>query len=62
MYELKVVVSKVMGACTAEPPMAAGDYVMVRNGDIRIPEGGYICAWALNSLLPVITPKEREIS
>ena len=62
MYELKVVVSKVMGVCTAEPPMAPGDYVTVRNGGIRIPEGGYICAWALNSLLPVITPKEREIA
>ena len=61
MYELKVTVSKVMGTCTADPPMTLGDYFTVRDGDIRIPEGGYICLWALQNLLPVITPKERDI-
>jgi uncharacterized repeat protein (TIGR04076 family) len=61
MYELKVTVTKVMGACTADPPMRPGDYFMVRNGDIRIPGGGFICMWALQSILPLITPKEREI-
>ena len=38
-------------------------YVPCQNkphGDIRIPEGGYVCLWALQSLLPVITPMERE--
>jgi len=62
MYELKVSVTKVMGACTADPPMKPGDYFMVRDGEIRIPEGGYICMWALQSILPLITPKEREIA
>jgi uncharacterized repeat protein (TIGR04076 family) len=62
MYELKVAVTKVMGACTADPPMKPGDHFMVRDGDIRIPEGGYICMWALQSILPLITPKEREIA
>jgi uncharacterized repeat protein (TIGR04076 family) len=61
MYELKVTVTKVLGECTADPPMKPGDYFTVRDGDIRIPEGGYICLWALQNLLPVITPKEREI-
>ena len=41
--------------------MKPGDYFTVRDGDIRIPEGGYICLYALQSVLPVITPKEREI-
>ncbi len=62
MYELKVSVGKVLGPCTADPPMKRGDHFIVRDGDITIPEGGYICLWALQSLLPVITPKEREIS
>jgi len=62
MYELKVSVTKVLGECTANPPMKPGDYFTVRDGDIRIPEGGYICLWALQNLLPVITPKEREIA
>lgn len=61
MYELKITVTKVLGACTAHPPMKPGDYLTVRDGDIRLPEGGYICLWALQSLLPVITPEEREI-
>jgi uncharacterized repeat protein (TIGR04076 family) len=62
MYELKITVTKVLGACTADPPMKPGDCFTVCNGDIRVPEGGYICLWALQSLLPVITPKEREIA
>jgi uncharacterized repeat protein (TIGR04076 family) len=61
MYELKVAVGKVLGTCTAQPPMKRGDHFVVRDGDITIPEGGYICLWALQSLLPLITPKEREI-
>lgn len=61
MYELAIGVTKVLGMCTADPPMKPGDYFTVRDGDIRVPEGGYICLWALQSLLPVITPKEREI-
>jgi len=61
MYELKVTVKKVMGECTADPPMKPGDYFTVSDGDIRIPEGGYICLWALQSLIPLLTPKEREI-
>lgn len=61
MYELKVAVGKVLGTCTAQPPMKRGDHFVVRDGDITIPEGGYICLWALQSMLPLITPKEREI-
>lgn len=61
MYELKVAVTKVLGECTADPPMKPGDYFTVQDGDIRIPAGGYVCMWALQSLLPVITPKKREI-
>ncbi len=62
MYELKVKVSKVLGACTANPPMKPGDFFTVSDGDLQIPDGGFICLWALQSLLPLITPKEREIS
>jgi len=61
MYELKVSVTKVLGECTANPPMKPGNYFTVCDGDIRIPEGGHICLYALQNLLPVITPKEREI-
>ena len=62
MYELRITVKKVMGACTASPPMKAGDFFIVNSGDIEIPDGGHICLWALQSLMPIITPKEREIA
>lgn len=61
MYELKISVNEVLGVCTAEPPMTRGQYFTVSDGDIRIPQGSYVCAWALHNLLPVITPREREI-
>ncbi len=61
MYELKISVAKVLGECTADPPMIPGQYLSVLDGDIRIPQGSYFCVWALQNLLPVITPKEREI-
>jgi uncharacterized repeat protein (TIGR04076 family) len=62
MYELKVSVKKVMGECTSCPPVKAGDYFTVSDGDIQVPAGGFICLWALQSLIPVLTPKEREIA
>jgi uncharacterized repeat protein (TIGR04076 family) len=62
MYELKVSVKKVMGECTADPPVKPGDYFTVSDGAIQLPEGGFICLWALQSLIPVLTPKEREIA
>jgi uncharacterized repeat protein (TIGR04076 family) len=42
--------------------MQPGDYFTVHDGDIRIPEGGYICLYAVQSMLPILTPKEREIA
>jgi uncharacterized repeat protein (TIGR04076 family) len=62
MYELKVSVTKVLGTCTASPPMAPGDYFTVSDGGINIPEGGYVCLYALQSLMPLLPPKEREIA
>ena len=62
MYELKITVQKVMGTCTGNPPMMPGGYFTVNDGDIQMPEGGYICMWALQSLMPLITAKEREIA
>jgi uncharacterized repeat protein (TIGR04076 family) len=62
MYSLKISATKVMGTCTADVPLVPGDYFTVSNGDIRIPEGKHICIWALHSLLPLITTKEREIN
>lgn len=61
MRELKITVSKILGKCTAHPPMKKGEYFTIRNGDIRIPKGGAICLWAMQNLLPLIPAKERNI-
>lgn len=60
MYELKVTVTKVMGTCTAEPAMKPGDSFTVRDGNIRLPAGGYICLYALQNLMPLLPVKERK--
>jgi uncharacterized repeat protein (TIGR04076 family) len=62
MFEVKVAVTKVLGTCTSDVPMKRGDYFLVRDGDVTIPDGGHICLYALQNLLPVITPKERALA
>jgi uncharacterized repeat protein (TIGR04076 family) len=62
MFELKVTASKVLGTCTSDTPMKRGDYFIVRDGDITIPQGGHICLYALQNLLPVIALKERALA
>jgi carbon-monoxide dehydrogenase iron sulfur subunit len=62
MNSLKVTVTKILGECTSTPPMKAGDFFTVENGDIRIPDGGFVCAWALQNILPLLPAKERRIS
>jgi len=39
--------------------MKPGGYFTVTDEDIKVPEGGYVCFWALQSLIPVLTPTER---
>ena len=54
MSSLRVTVTEVPGRCTANPPMKPGDYFTVEDGLLRIAEGGYICLWALQSLLSAL--------
>jgi len=42
--------------------MKKGDYFIVDDGDIRIPEGRFVCIWALQSVLPLVPAKERKIA
>jgi uncharacterized repeat protein (TIGR04076 family) len=62
MRILKISVSKILGTCTADPPLLKGENFFVSHGDIFIPGGGSICLWALQSLLPLVPAKERKIS
>lgn len=61
MNDLKISVTKVMGNCTLNTPLKAGDQFWASDGRIFIPPGGFVCAWALGSLLPLLPAKERDI-
>jgi len=59
MYDLKVVVEEVKGFC--DMPMHVGDYFEVQGGRIIIPEGKYMCLWALQTMMPFLPVKQRKI-
>ncbi len=59
MKDLKVEVIEVKKRCGAKHK--AGDHFFVRGeGMIEIPKGKKICLFALNSLFPFLTAKQRE--
>ncbi len=59
MYDLKVSVHTVTGDC--DMPMKKGDYFLLKGGKIFIPEGKYFCLYALQSVLPLLPAKQRNI-
>jgi uncharacterized repeat protein (TIGR04076 family) len=59
MKELKVEVVKVKERCGAKHKV--GDVFFVRGeGTIEIPQKKRVCIYALNSLFPFLTAKQRE--
>ena len=59
MHELRIEVERVEGVCTGPVPMVPGTGFFVRNGSLIFPDGGPICLFALQSVLPMIPAKER---
>jgi len=59
MYELRIEVERVEGACTGPVPMIPGTGFRIRNGSLVFPGGGPICLYALQSILPMLPAKER---
>lgn len=59
MRELKIEVAEVKERCGARHKV--GDMFFIRGeGTIEIPEGKRVCVYALNSLFPFLTTKQRE--
>ncbi len=59
MRELKVEVVGIKERCGAKHKI--GDTFFIRGeGTIEIPEGKRVCIYALNSLFPFLTAKQRE--
>ena len=51
MSKIKVSVERIDGYC--DLPMQVGDYFYVEDSKLYVPEGKYICIWALQSMMPV---------
>jgi carbon-monoxide dehydrogenase iron sulfur subunit len=59
MKDLKVEVTEVKERCGAKHK--PGDYFFIRGeGTIEIPAGKKVCVYALNSLFPFLSTKQRE--
>ena len=61
MDELWVSVDRIVGACSGPVPMIPGTGFVVRDGSLCFPGGGPICIYALQSLMPLLPAKERQI-
>lgn len=59
MYDLKVSIHAVTGHC--DMPMKKGDYFLLKGGKLIIPEGRHFCIWALQSVIPLLAAKQRNI-
>lgn len=51
MTKIKVTVEKIDGYCNL--PMRVGDYFYVEGSKLYVPEGRYICIWAVQSMMPI---------
>lgn len=51
MAKIKVSVDRIEGHCNL--PLLVGDYFFVEDSKLFIPDGKFICIWALQSMMPV---------
>jgi len=60
LYDLRVVVERIEGRSVCG--LSVGDYFeVVNSSQIRIPEGGHMCMFALQSVLPLLPAKMRQL-
>ncbi|MEM9952536.1 MAG: TIGR04076 family protein [Chloroflexota bacterium] len=61
LYDIRVTVDEIRGDSVCG--MAVGDYFEItESSKLRIPEGKHFCMYALNSVIPLIAAKQRELS
>ena len=51
MAKIKITVERIDGYCNL--PVQVGDYFFVEDSKLIIPEGKFVCIWALQSMMPV---------
>ncbi len=57
MHRLKITVERIGGYCNQ--PMLVGDHFFVEGDRIQIPEGKFICLWALQAMIPILPLLQR---
>ena len=51
MAKIKVSVERIDGSCSL--PVLVGDHFFVEDSKLYVPEGMYVCIWALQSMMPI---------
>jgi len=51
MAKIKVSVERIDGVCSL--PVQVGDHFYVEDSKLYVPEGMYVCIWALQSMMPI---------
>jgi len=60
LFDLRVVVDSIEGRSVCG--MAVGDcFELVNSAELRIPDGKHFCVWALQSVLPFLAAKQRQM-
>jgi len=60
LYDIRVTVERIEGRSVCG--LAVGDYFEVTESSrLRIPEGKHFCLYALQSVLPLIPAKQRQL-
>lgn len=61
IYDIRVTVEEIRGESVCS--MAVGDYFEItESSKLRIPEGKHFCMYALNSVIPIIAAKQRDLN
>lgn len=61
LYDLRVTVERIEGRSVCG--LQVGDYFeLIGSNQLRIPAGKHFCVYALSSVLPLLSAKQRELS
>jgi uncharacterized repeat protein (TIGR04076 family) len=60
LYDLRVIVHAIEGRSVCG--LQVGDYFeLTESSRVRIPDGKHFCLYALQSVIPLLTPKQRQL-
>src|SRR5262245_21565359 len=59
LFDLRVVVEEIRGRCTCQH--AVGDQFELRGGKLSLPAGQSFCLYALQSAIPLLPAKQRQL-